>query len=500
MKKSKKAFITILKIALFGALIPFVANILMILPSLFGVDNAWLNLIGVSALVLIESIIIKTIFKLDKDFYKLGMYTNGIILLLSTIVFTICMVIKKGNIESELITSLCMVFVPFYPTVLAQLIMGQIEAIYLTIFASYAVGFFVCAIISKGFSFKKFVIPALCIALCVGSCGYMYSNRPSVKYQGHGFDYMNGYSSTDFTDYSVYVKHSMLVTLDHEPSFVIENEKDMPVLDGAEACYPLYAAFAKAVYKDIDKIEQSYIGSEDYEYRNGKIVTFTNTLTGFDRLVDSVYDDSRVDMFFGARPSQEQIDYAKECGVEVEVTPIGKEAFVFFVEKDNPIENLTSDQVRQIYHGDITNWKELGGKNQKIMAFQRPNNSGSQTMMTYFMGDVELKEPMKYETVSAMEGVITEVAQYNNEAGAMGYTFRYFLEGLNQEKGVKMLSIDGIYPSLQTIEDGTYPATVALCLVTRKNETNPNVEKMKQFILSPDGQYIIHETGYGRLK
>ena len=182
------------------------------------------------------------------------------------------------------------------------------------------------------------------------------------------------------------------------------------------------------------------------------------------------------------------------------MTPIGREGFVFFVEEDNPVDNLTSEQIRAIYHGDITNWKEVGGKNQAITAFQRPNNSGSQTMMEYFMGDVSLKEPLTYETVGAMEGVIRKVAEYANEAGAMGYTFRYFLEGLHQEKGVKILSVDGVAPTRENIENGSYPLTVGLCLVTRTNDPNPNVQKMIDFILSADGQEIIRRTGYAGVK
>lgn len=98
-----------------------------------------------------------------------------------------------------------------------------------------------------------------------------------------------------------------------------------------------------------------------------------------------------------------------------------------------------------------------------------------------------------------MMGVIKEVAQYANEKGAIGYSFRYFLEELNQEKGVKMLSIDGVYPTIANIENGAYPLTTDVCLITRKNETNPNVQKMIDIILSDDGQEIIRRTGYAGL-
>lgn len=296
---------------------------------------------------------------------------------------------------------------------------------------SYLAAFIVSDFFAK-INIKKLIVPGIVAVICITTSTVLYLDRPTVKYAGHGFEYMHGYSSTDFADYMVYAENSKLVELEHEPPFTIENEDEMPVLDGAEACYPLYAAFAKAVYKNIDQIELKYLDTED-EFANGRIVTMTNSIYGFERLVDRDAEKfgKKVDMFFGARPSASQMKMAKEFGVELDITPIGKEAFVFFVEEDNPIENLTSDELRAIYHGDITNWIELGGKNQEILAFQRPENSGSQTMMEYFMGDVPLKEPQTYEKVDAMMGVIKEVAQYANEKGAIGYSFRYFLEELN---------------------------------------------------------------------
>ena len=273
------------------------------------------------------------------------------------------------------------------------------------------------------------------------------------KYLGHGFDYMQGWSSTDFTGYHVYDSEK-LYKLDHEASLIIENEEDMPVLDGAEACYPVYSALALAAYKNIGAIEADYkkqaeekqesrdFSDDDYSlldvyYHNGKYVTFTNTVEGYYRLTNG-----DVDILIGARPSRSQKSYATDVNEQIITTPIGKEAFVFFTQASNPVDNLTSDEIRSIYHGDITNWKDVGGKNQKIIAFQRPEDSGSQVAMKWFMGDVSLADPKKVEIVNVgpMGGIVTQVAQYYDEKGALGYTFKYFLTGLNQEKNVKILS------------------------------------------------------------
>ena len=68
-----------------------------------------------------------------------------------------------------------------------------------------------------------------------------------------------------------------------------------------------------------------------------------------------------------------------------------EEAFVFFVNEDNPVSHLSTQQIKDIYHGDITNWQEVGGQNKDILAFQRPERSGSQAMMTHFHGRCSIK-------------------------------------------------------------------------------------------------------------
>ena len=487
---------SICKAAVYIIAVPFVSSIAGFFVCMTGKAE-----IVLLAVPLVAVLIYTALYR--KINVRFAAICNGAAFLFLLICFTVMMVIAKGGVEGVVMGYFTWLLVPFAPISLMLMLMGENLVLYATAFILYAAVFILLAYRS-GLRLRRGYIPLGIIILCIGTSAYLYMNRPAVRYAGHGFKYMHGFSSTDFSDYIVYSENSRLVTLDHQPDLFIENEEDMPILDGAEACYPLYAAFAKACYKDIDIIEKEWLKSGENQYLNGKIVTFTNTLRAFDRLIywgnDTEKYGDAVDMIFGARPSADQLEEAKYLGVEVDIMPIGREAFVFFVEADNPVDNLTSEQLRAIYHGDIANWKEVGGKNQAIRAFQRPKNSGSQTMMEYFMGDITLKEPETYEIVDAMTGVIEEVAQYANEAGAIGYSFRYFLEGLNQEKNVKILSVDGVYPTMENIESGAYPQTGYVCLITRKDETNPYVQKMKEFILSEDGQYIIRQTGYAGLE
>ena len=472
------------------ALIPFIISLLGLFVFI-ACGLPYVNIVIVPALAGIVYLIFKR--KMDMPF---AAKVNGIILLLLLVSFTVMMFISSGNVDGSLMMGYYHLTLPFVPLTFFYSFTGHRMLHNIIVFLTYAVSFAVTAYSAK-FKIKKIIVPSVIAAACIITSSVLYFNRPAAKYSGHGFKYMHGYSSTDFSDYMVYSKNSKLVVPESGVSLVIENEKDMPVLDGAEACYPLYAAFAKAVYKDIDKIEKKWLKEETNQYCNGKIVTFTNSVVAFNRLLRNENDPGdRIDMFFGARPSASQLEYAEKTGIELNITSVGREAFVFFMEADNPVNDITSEQIKAIYHGDITNWSEIGGIDQEIIAFQRPHNSGSQTMMEYFMGDISLKEPKTFEKVDPMTGVIQEVAQYANDKGAIGYSFRYFLEELGQEKGVKMLSVDGVYPSLENIENGSYPLTVNVCLITRKDETNPYVQKMTDFILSEEGQDIIRKTGY----
>lgn len=470
-------------------LIPLGASFLGALPLFFG-GPSWTCLVTVPLLTWL------IYFSLDgRVDRRRGARINGISLLLLALCFTVLMVLGKGSVDSTAVGQLLWLTLPFCPLWLLLSLMGARLVLVATIFLTYAAGYLLC-VLRKGerIRWRRQAIPGAMIVLCAALCTGLYCNRPEVRYGGHGFAYMHGFSSTDFSQYMVYSQPGKLAALDHPAAFQIQDEADMPVMDGAEACYPLYAAAAKAVYQDIAHIESNWADSGERAWTNGKIVTFTNTVVGFERLIEG-----NVDLFFGARPSADQLAYAAEQGVELEITPIGREAFVFFVEEDEPVDGLTQDQLRAIYHGDVTDWSQVGGRAGKIAAFQRPAGSGSQTMMEYFMGEVSLKEPQTYETVGSMEGVIRHVAQYANQRGALGYSFRYFIQGLSQEKGVKLLAVDGVTPDLAHIEDGSYPLTVPLCLVTRKDDPNPNVGKMIDFFLSLDGQTLVRETGYGGL-
>ena len=249
---------------------------------------------------------------------------------------------------------------------------------------------------------------------------------------------------------------------------VTKLEGDIPVIDGAAALLPIYAGFVQSIYPESSVI---YNG-EDYDASSA--MHYTNTRGAYKDIVDG-----KADIIICAQPSDEQLQYAKDNGVELEMVPIGSDAFVFIVNDSNPVNNITIEQIRGIYSGEIKNWKELGGKDIPIAAMRRNKNSGSQTALEKLMGDTPIKPD--YTTLFG---------------SPIGFSFRYYVTGMLGEGKVKILTINGIAPTAGTIADGSYPVAGNIYAIYRKGETNENVQKAIDFMLSPEGQKIVEQSGY----
>ncbi len=266
-----------------------------------------------------------------------------------------------------------------------------------------------------------------------------------------------------------------------ETTFSLNGE--LPVLDGAAALVPVYASIINAVYPESSV---TYIGgsfSDDNFYGENfapdSKMQYKNTVRGYTAIVDG-----ETDILFCAAPSEEQKKYADEKGVELEYVPVGLEAFVFFVNKNNPVESLTAEQIRSIYSGEIKNWKDVGGPDRVINPVTRMEGSGSQSAMDSFMGDTDYG----MKSLLAITG------------GSIGFSFRYYMDGIVANSGVKMLSLNGVYPSAENIQNGSYPVTVKFYAIYRKDNPNKNIPLLINWILSDEGQSLIEESGYVRLK
>lgn len=259
-------------------------------------------------------------------------------------------------------------------------------------------------------------------------------------------------------------------------------ENDLPVLDGAAALVPVYAAVIDNVYPEGCVTYEGGKFSDDNYYGENfapdSAMQYKNTVRGYKAIVDG-----ETDILFCASPSEEQKKYAEEQGVELVYVPIGLEGFVFFVNEKNPIDGLTTEQIRKIYAGEYTNWADVGGANRIINPVTRLKGSGSQTAFEMFMGDCKIarKSPL------AMIG------------GSIGFSFRYYMDGIVENENVKMLSLNGVYPSAENIQNRSYPIVVQFYAIYRADNDNENVPALIDWLLSDEGQTLIEESGYVRI-
>lgn len=278
-----------------------------------------------------------------------------------------------------------------------------------------------------------------------------------------------------FYQYAPFSPNSKVVSVNAEDQYKIS--EDLPTIDGAYALYPIYAGVVQALYPR-EKVNWKTLTA------NGSDVTFSKLL------------DQEIDMIFSAPPSKQQLEDAKQADLSYEITPFAREAFVFFVHRDNPLDNLTSEQIRQIYAGKITHWQEiLPGMTGEIKPFQRNEGSGSQTMLQKIMGDTPIMPPIMEDRLGGMGGIINDVASYRNYREALGFSFRFFATEMFQNGNIKLISIDGIPPTPENIANNTYPFLADACVITVRPR-NENMQKIIDFLYSPSGVELIRKTGY----
>jgi phosphate transport system substrate-binding protein len=286
-----------------------------------------------------------------------------------------------------------------------------------------------------------------------------------------------GSEEPDITLYEPFREDTLAVTL---PTSSLKLSENLPVLDGAIALYPVYAGVVRAIY--------------DEDAFTPETAANTNTVNAYNRLISG-----DCDIIFVAAASEKQKTAAEAAGAELVFTPIGKEAFVFLVGKDNPVDNLTYQQIKNIYSGKTAYWRTLGLENgEKIVAFIRPEGSGSQTALQHIMHGLPIQnpQPLPDESLIGNGSLMRQISvMWNGTQPAIGYSYRYFATTMYPNSDAKLLKINGIFPSIETISNESYPFTYNFYAVTN-GELQGNEKIVIDWILSPEGQHLIEETGY----
>ena len=252
-----------------------------------------------------------------------------------------------------------------------------------------------------------------------------------------------------------------------------------PTVDGSTATLPLsYALFQTATGEDEETAMET--------------IGHNKTDASYRRLAYG-----SCDLVLAYEPSEETRKYIEE-NASLQIKPIGRDALVFMVNASNPVKSLTEEQLQAVYSGETTNWKELGGDDEEIIAFQRKQNSGSQTLMEKLVMDgIPMAEAPAHHYISAMGELLDAVSSYNNQGNAIGYSVYFYARNMYSVPGLEFLSVDGITPSNDTIQDGSYPYVNEFYAAIRDDEPEDSPARLLfDWLTSEGGQELIADTGY----
>jgi len=200
--------------------------------------------------------------------------------------------------------------------------------------------------------------------------------------------------------------------------------------------------------------------------------------------------DNATDIAMASRPMKtKEIKQAREKGINPVGTVIARDGIAVIVHKSNPINEISLEDLKNIYTGGITKWSSLGGKG-KIVVISRDAASG-----TFEVFNEKVLEGAKLTQSALMQASNLEVARTVEQTpGGIGYVGLGYISDK-----VKVLKVNGVTPSEQTVRNGTYPLARPLYLYT-----NGNPSGMKKgfidFILSTDGQNIVRDNGFVPVK
>lgn len=257
--------------------------------------------------------------------------------------------------------------------------------------------------------------------------------------------------------------------------------EEFPVVDGSTATLPL----SQAVYRLATGADEGE--AETHIQHNKTTQAYLNLI-----------QNQGVDLVIAYEPGEQVKESLEQNKNSILIKPIGRDALVFMANGKNPVNSLTQRQVLDIYTGNTTNWKELGGRDQLIKAFQRPSSSGSQNLMDKLVmkGQEMVSAPQEY-VFSEMEGVIAGLASYDNTGEALGYSVYYYAKNMYERPELKFMGIDGVVPSNDTIRDGSYPYVNNFYAAIRKDEPKDSkAYQLYEWLTSDDGQSLVNTLGY----
>ncbi|MFC2042689.1 PstS family phosphate ABC transporter substrate-binding protein [Chloroflexota bacterium] len=277
------------------------------------------------------------------------------------------------------------------------------------------------------------------------------------------------------------------------PTLTVDN---YPLIDGSTSTAPLGALLACQIMDVpcswIDTFDGSRYMMPDLTDFHGDFPSLGHqgTHSSYVNLING-----EADLILVARlPSNDELELASQSGINLVPRPVALDAFVFIVNKNNPVDNVSFSDLQRIYTGKLTNWKELGGEDVEIHPYQRNEQSGSQQLMNSLV--------MKgLNMIDAPKMVLPKMSApfyaVSDDLLGIGYSVFYYEQNMAPNENVKLVAVDGIQPNQNSIQSLQYPFTSEVYVVVREDlsPTNPTFS-LRDWLLSPEGQGLIEQSGY----
>jgi phosphate transport system substrate-binding protein len=217
-------------------------------------------------------------------------------------------------------------------------------------------------------------------------------------------------------------------------------------------------------------------------------VTGGGSGTGIAALINGTTDICQASRPMKEDEKRKLRDRFQTMGIEI---PVARDGLSIYLNESNPVKELTIAQLRDIYTGVTTNWKQVGGSDTPITLYGRENNSGT---YVYFKDNVLLGRDYsaRCQTLPGTAAVVNAVSKDPN---GVGYGGAAYAKGVKDCAVKKDAQSPAVLPSAETVKNGSYPITRYLYFYTRTRPAG-NIKKFTDWVLSTEGQALATKVGY----
>ncbi len=217
-------------------------------------------------------------------------------------------------------------------------------------------------------------------------------------------------------------------------------------------------------------------------------VTGGGSGTGIAALINGTTDIAE-----SSRPMKdaEKADTKAKRGKEVLELPVAVDGLGVYVHEVNPVSELTLAQIKAIYTGAVKNWKEVGGRDEKIILYSRENNSGT---YVYFKEHV-LENADYYPTAQTLPGTAAVINAVSKDIRGIGYGGIAYGKGIKHLRVKKDANSPAVEPTIENVLAARYPISRYLYWYLAGQPTG-EVKKLVEWALSKEGQGVVEKVGY----